>query len=96
LRPDACIKIFYGLRFICHVNLISVWIINFNRTVSWRSWVLVAGDEKEKANRSLKSLLTQISESKPTMASSKEVLMQKYITILTVVALYWWVDRGPL
>ena len=56
----------------------------------WRFQFIISADEKDTANRSLKSLLQQISESKPTMANNKDTLMQKYITILMVVALYWW------
>jgi hypothetical protein len=46
-------------------------------------------DDNSKNTQSLKSLLEEISESRPTMAASKEKLTEKYVTIFMVVALYW-------
>jgi len=50
----------------------------------------LADDSKDESKRPLVHLLQEISESKPIMASSSETLMQKYMAILTVVALYWY------
>ena len=56
------------------------------------SFLNLGDDSKDESKRSFVHLLQEISESKPIMASSNETLMQKYISILTVVALYWYVN----